>query len=1242
MYNSQYYTCEQIDERLLQGYLDDYNSQTGQSLTKAQFLTKLGSIFSKEGTIDNTLTQIGYYECDTAAGTAAKAITVANYSLFAGGSMKVKFVNKNTANNATLNINSQGAKALYYNGVRVSSTNTWDAGDVVEIYYDGTSYYANNVKGSTGDGVFDISVYNPTEGQPTPYANLAAALGPSGQNVPVQYRKGGMSIKYVDSSDNKYVQYRLMSDEWSTTESDWQGVKDNLVVGSKDVATIDCIARQFVNLQAKTVGNYFDNTSYPSTFKERWSADSGKVVIISSSSLYRVDAISVLEGIDIELSTNTSWAAVDAAYFCDDSDNIIQTIVKSGSVTNFSGKVPNGATKLCINYMIDFSCSAKGEIKQSLEENTNNNKLFAWRTDYIKTHRVLGKWINNNGVIGTDTASVISRFDPVTVEAGNIVYLNTNKNGLTYDVAYLCDDNDNIIQTIIDNRIYPIVIPDGVTKIYYNVSGNADDWFFFVDSGELVDTKFLIDDINLELDNKIKDTNSYLAYKGSSGGTIPLTVNDFKQGIVSGSGASAGTIVSSSTTISSELLFVVQETTITYSINTGYRVGFALYGIDKSYLGKAEWYQVPGSYTAAASVGYVRVEINNANGMSLSDFASAGLMLSTNMAPVLDRAFPISTGKQLLSDVDNIQTDIDNIQTLIGVIRIPTDYANTDMSKWIDNNGVIGIDTSGSIRRYNVIAIRENQEIYAEFSKHNMSFDFGLICDANDNILIKINTSGVTTTVPNGGTKLYVNNYRKDELVLNIKGGELLEGLNDVQKQIKKRIYIPIYAPSPQLPANDSADSDFNIETVTSTELHSAFDTLINSLTPPNIGERYYPKRLHRYEVSGMDASGVYPIYLYTFGINNRFAWRHSDELYAWKDGNDNIVYIDSCSPRIGDTIYSDVNRTDSGKTVSSYDSTTGTMADSSSISYMRESNANIPADMIWTVNAISVATPSTTYAVFDRQDSRYGTADYVDATHLTYSGKTYTRSECFDYNTKHKATLFIWTNEHGPSSDPIEPSVILYRMIKDLCGGCRNNAFLNYIKNYFKIVFIPCANPWGCQYPRVIGRQNANGVNINRNYDTTGWASQADTDKGSYAGDQSETQFIMNMCKRFGSDINFDIHCLGYVNPIAEGLMYLSETYIPNQEFYQNTIDIMYGMGFRFDHRGDPQGGAHGSEWMDEQGMLGGVFEMNAGAYSLSYDGNQHTAEVMEACYTEMLNCIRMYLYSFDSTIDFSTLAIH
>ena len=205
MYNSQYYTCEQIDERLLQGYLDDYNTQTGQSLTKAQFLTKLGNIFSKEGVIDNTATQIGYYECDTAAGTAAKVITVANYALFVGGSIKVKFANKNTANNATLNINSQGTKALYYQGERASATNSWDVEEVVEIYYDGTSYYANNVKGGSGSGVYDVSKEHPTSGPNSDGKfTLEYILNPSNVNelIPVNKRYPGMSIQFVSIYDN--------------------------------------------------------------------------------------------------------------------------------------------------------------------------------------------------------------------------------------------------------------------------------------------------------------------------------------------------------------------------------------------------------------------------------------------------------------------------------------------------------------------------------------------------------------------------------------------------------------------------------------------------------------------------------------------------------------------------------------------------------------------------------------------------------------------------------------------------------------------------------------------------------------------------------------------------------------------------------------------------------------------------------------------------------------------------------
>ena len=53
MFNSQYYTCEQIDERLLQGYLDDYNEINNTNLTKAQFLSKLYNILNSWNGIDN-------------------------------------------------------------------------------------------------------------------------------------------------------------------------------------------------------------------------------------------------------------------------------------------------------------------------------------------------------------------------------------------------------------------------------------------------------------------------------------------------------------------------------------------------------------------------------------------------------------------------------------------------------------------------------------------------------------------------------------------------------------------------------------------------------------------------------------------------------------------------------------------------------------------------------------------------------------------------------------------------------------------------------------------------------------------------------------------------------------------------------------------------------------------------------------------------------------------------------------
>lgn len=89
-----------------------------------------------------------YAKCDTAAATAAKAVSVANFSVFSGASVTVKFTYANTAANPTLNVNSTGAKSIFYNGAALPSTQYWAAGSVIEFIYDGTNW---NVNGTIKD-----------------------------------------------------------------------------------------------------------------------------------------------------------------------------------------------------------------------------------------------------------------------------------------------------------------------------------------------------------------------------------------------------------------------------------------------------------------------------------------------------------------------------------------------------------------------------------------------------------------------------------------------------------------------------------------------------------------------------------------------------------------------------------------------------------------------------------------------------------------------------------------------------------------------------------------------------------------------------------------------------------------------------------------------------------------------------------------------------------------------------------
>ena len=82
--------------------------------------------------------------------------------------------------------------------------------------------------------VYDVSAKNPTAGPNNDgkWESLSALLSDANLNtlIPTAYRKGGMSIKFVQTSDNKYVQWRLMADSWSIDINNWSFCGDDVIV----------------------------------------------------------------------------------------------------------------------------------------------------------------------------------------------------------------------------------------------------------------------------------------------------------------------------------------------------------------------------------------------------------------------------------------------------------------------------------------------------------------------------------------------------------------------------------------------------------------------------------------------------------------------------------------------------------------------------------------------------------------------------------------------------------------------------------------------------------------------------------------------------------------------------------------------------------------------------------------------------------------------------------------------------
>lgn len=113
---------------------DDFYIKTGENFRRVP-VSKLMELFITGGLSG---WGIGYATCSTAEATAAKTAALTGYQLIKGGFVAVRFTNA-VGGGATLSINSQTAKAIYYNGTAIVN-NVIRAGDIAVLCYDGTYY----------------------------------------------------------------------------------------------------------------------------------------------------------------------------------------------------------------------------------------------------------------------------------------------------------------------------------------------------------------------------------------------------------------------------------------------------------------------------------------------------------------------------------------------------------------------------------------------------------------------------------------------------------------------------------------------------------------------------------------------------------------------------------------------------------------------------------------------------------------------------------------------------------------------------------------------------------------------------------------------------------------------------------------------------------------------------------------------------------------------------------------------
>ena len=223
--------------------------------------------------------------------------------------------------------------------------------------------------------IYDVSSHN----DGATFESLSALLNDSNLStlIPTEVRCGGMTIRFIQSSDNKYVQYLLKTNSWSTNPDFWERYNGVITTDNQTNSDLDFSDEQGNILTRFSEGHI--KTKYFDSSKDASEEERGLMSAEDKTKLNTIEEGADVSGVVIK---NTDKSDLD---FSDEQGNVVLRI-KDGHI--FSAKFS--------------SDSITGE--NTVENRTKNCRtLFSLDLKNIDQSVVMNGWNVSNGSITNGT-----------------------------------------------------------------------------------------------------------------------------------------------------------------------------------------------------------------------------------------------------------------------------------------------------------------------------------------------------------------------------------------------------------------------------------------------------------------------------------------------------------------------------------------------------------------------------------------------------------------------------------------------------------------------------------------------------------------------------------------------------------------------------------------------------------------------------------------------------------------------